>query len=110
MSDAEPCPGRSFHRSRVEERTARGMEQQEPLYRVQRLAREEAANQILVNLLRRLIGLPVKKTSKDAEFEVLDQHGAPRKCATWGEPCGAAGCSLLVSRARARQASGGRDF
>jgi hypothetical protein len=47
------------------------MEQQEPLYRVQRLAREEAASQALVNLLRRLIGLPVKKTSKDAEFDVL---------------------------------------
>jgi hypothetical protein len=89
MSDAESCPARSFHRSRVEERTARGMEQQEPLYRLQRLAREEAANQALVNLLRRLIGLPVRKTSQDAEFEVLDQHGAPRQRATWGEPCGA---------------------
>ena len=71
MSDAEPCPARYFHRSRVEERSAREMEQQEPLYRVQRLAREEAASQALVNLLRRLIGLPVKKTSKDAEFDVL---------------------------------------
>jgi hypothetical protein len=60
------------------------MEQQEPLYTVQRLAREEAANQALVNLLRRLIGLPIKKTSQDAEFEVLDQLGAPRKYATWG--------------------------
>jgi hypothetical protein len=84
MSDAEPCAARYVHRSRVEERTARGMEQQEPLYRVQRLAREEAANQAFINLLRRLIGLPVTKTSKDAEFEVLDQHGAPRKYATWG--------------------------
>jgi hypothetical protein len=47
------------------------------------MACEEAAKQAPVNLFRRLIGLSVKKTSQEAEFEVLDGHRVPRTSATW---------------------------
>ena len=83
MVDAESHAARSHHGRMRGNSWAHPLKNEAPLYRVQRLAREEAAGQALVNLLRRLIGLPVRRTSGDAEFEVLDAHRVPRNCATW---------------------------
>ncbi len=79
-ADAEPADACGL---RSKDRAAHGIEKEEPLYRIQRMAREEAAGRALVNLFRRVFGLQVKKTSQDAEFKVLDRHRVPRKYATW---------------------------
>jgi hypothetical protein len=45
-----------------------------PRYRIEREAREEQAWQELKNLLRRMIGLPVKRTGQQAYDEYLRQY------------------------------------
>jgi hypothetical protein len=48
---------------------------QEPLYRAQRIASEEAFNQQIDNLIRRLFLRPVLKRSWEREIEVLAEYG-----------------------------------
>lgn len=79
----EPSAARHRNGWRGKDTAGDNLKKPEPLYSVQRMACEEAAKQALVNLFRRLIGLSVKKTSQEAEFEVLDGHRVPRTSATW---------------------------
>ncbi len=80
VADTEPADDSGL---RAKDRAAHDIEKEEPLYRIQSMAREEAAGRAFVNLFRRLFGLQVKKTSQDAEFKVLDRYRVPRKYATW---------------------------
>ncbi len=47
---------------------------QEPLYRIQRMAVDEALQQGLVNFFRRLIRLPIKQTMQEVELNFLKKY------------------------------------
>lgn len=57
--------------------------EQEPVYRVQRIATNDAACRAFDNFLRRLVGLPVKRTAKQVEIAVLAKYGLGPEFATW---------------------------
>ncbi len=46
----------------------------EPEYRLQRRAEEAAAWQALVNLFRRLLRLPIRKTAAEARRDELERY------------------------------------
>ena len=60
-----------------------GLDMSEPVYRIQRIASCEASNQQVLNVLRRLIGLPIKRTSRQAEIDELAKYGLEPEFATF---------------------------
>ena len=61
-----------------------GLDMSGPVYRIQQIASCEASNQQVLNVLRRLIGLPIKRTSRQAETDELAKYGLGSEFTTFG--------------------------